>query len=244
MPGAERLRAFCFRTAAIRSAAEPERRFRHPPDVCQCGYTRQGMAKKTRTRISDGPSRAKRHAGPRRGKAPALPATRRAGDARAGVGPTRPASVVSRRALAGRAARDQAEIVSVPVLADGADPGRTVPSPLAIRDRLVVDRRLVEDYGPDRLFAYDVSTRDMAFLRGLASPGDRIVFRRGGRVAPDRICAVRTRAGVVLARVEFSGHSLVLLPGEGQRDREPIELEDVQGILGVVAGTHVLLIRR
>jgi hypothetical protein len=151
---------------------------------------------------------------------------------------------VNRQTLARRAGRDQDDIITVPVLADGADPGRTIPSPMAIRDRLVVDRRLVEDYGPDRLFAYDVSTRDMDFLRGLASPGDRIVFRRGGRVAPDRICAVRTRAGVVLARVEFRGHSLVLLPGEGARDVEPLELEDVQGLLGVVAGSHVLLIRR
>jgi hypothetical protein len=151
---------------------------------------------------------------------------------------------VRRQALVRGARSNQEDVVTVPVLADGADPGRTVPSPMAVRDRLVVDRRLVEDYGPDRLFAYDVSPRDMDFLRGLASPGDRIVFRRGGRIAPDRICAVRTRTGVVLARVEFRGNSLVLLPGEGTRDVEPLELEVAQGLLGVVAGTHVLLIRR
>jgi hypothetical protein len=144
----------------------------------------------------------------------------------------------------GSTSSGEEDIVSVPVLADGADPGRTVPSPLAIRDRLVVDRRLVEDYDPDRLFAYDVSRRDMDFLRGLASPGDRIVFRRGGRIAPGRICAVRTRSGVVLARVEFRGHSLVLLPGERTRNVAPLELENVRGLTGVVAGTHVLLIRR
>ncbi len=136
------------------------------------------------------------------------------------------------------------EVVTIPLLADGADPGRTVPSPMAIRDRLVVDRRLVEDYGPDRLFAYEVSRRDLDFLRGLASAGDCIVFRRGGRIAPDRICAVRTRRGVVLARVELRGHSLVLLPGERARNVAPLELEDVKGVAGVVAGTHVLLIRR
>src|SRR5512135_165677 len=119
-----------------------------------------------------------------------------------------------RRAASARARKPGADqVVTIPVLADGADPGRTVPSPMAVRDRLVVDRRLVDEYGPDRLFAYDVSSRDMGFLRGLASPGDRIVFRRGGRIAPDRICAVRTRSGVVLARVEFRGHSLLLLPG-------------------------------
>jgi uncharacterized protein related to proFAR isomerase len=35
----------------------------------------------------------------------------------------------------------------------------------------------------------------------------------------------------------------VLLPGRGVRGKEPLELDDVQGIRGVVAGTHVLLIR-
>jgi hypothetical protein len=175
-------------------------------------------AARPRTRIAAGPSRAK-------------PRTRRTG-------------VLSRRATTRGPGRDQDEVVTVPVLADGADPGRTVPSTMAVRDRLVVDRRLVQDYGPDRLFAYEVSPRDMGFLRGLASPGDRIVFRRGGRVAPGRICAVRTQSGVVLARVEFRGHSLVLLPGDGARTIEPLELENVQGLAGVVAGTHVLLIRR
>ncbi len=202
------------------------------------------MVTKARRRTPASRSGAKQHTKSASGAPRTRIATRHAGDARASAGPTRAARVVSRRTLLRRVERDRDEIVTVPVLADGADPGRTIPSPMAIRDRLVVDRRLVEDYGPDRLFAYDVCARDMDFLRGLASPGDRIVFRRGGRIAPDRICAVRTRAGVVLARVEFRGHSLVLLPGEGTRDIEPLELEDVQGLLGVVAGTHVLLIRR
>ncbi len=115
---------------------------------------------------------------------------------------------------------------------------------MAIRDRLVIDGRLVEDYDPDRLFAYDVSSRHLDFLRGVAAAGDRIVFRRGGRVAPDRICAVRAQAGVILARVAFEGHALVLLPGEGVHGREPLRLENMAGLPGVIAGTHVLLIRR
>ncbi len=168
---------------------------------------------------------------------------KRSGDARASVGPRRAARVVTRQALRRRTAREEHHIITVPVLADGADPGTHAPSPMAIRDRLVLDRRLVEDYGPERLFAYDVSARDLDFLRGVASPGDRIVFRRGGPVTPDRICAVRTRSGIVLARVEFAGHSVVLLPGEGVRAVPPLELENVEGQRGVIAGTHVLLIR-
>ena len=100
------------------------------------------------------------------------------------------------------------------------------------------------DHDPERLFAYDVTLAAMKHLRGVASPGDRIVFRRGGRVAPDRICAVRTPEGVVLARVLFKGRSLLLLPGEGERDFESVEVDGLKALPGIIAGTHVLLIRR
>jgi hypothetical protein len=125
----------------------------------------------------------------------------------------------------------------------GADPGKVAPSPLAVQDRLVVDRRLVADLAPERLFAYEVTLTAMKHLRGLASPGDRIVFQRGGRVAANRICAVRTPKGIVLARVRFKGRSLVLLPGEGEQD-DSVDAEGLKALPGVVAGTHVLLLRR
>ncbi len=141
-------------------------------------------------------------------------------------------------------AAEPPDILGVPVLAPGADPGKTAPSPLAIQDRLLVDRRLVADHAPERLFAYDVTLPAMKHLRGVASPGDRIVFRRGGRVAPDRICAVRTPEGIVLARVLFKGRSLLLLPGDGERDFESVEVDGLKALPGVIAGTHVLLIRR
>ena len=136
------------------------------------------------------------------------------------------------------------EILRVAVLAEGADPGKIAPSPLAIRDRLLVDRRLVAEHEPERLFAYEVTLATMKHLRGVASSGDRIVFRRGGRVAPDRICAVRTPGGIVLARVLFKGRSLLLLPGEGERDFESVEVDGLKALPGVIAGTHVLLICR
>ena len=135
------------------------------------------------------------------------------------------------------------EILRVPVLAEGADPGKTAPSPLAVRDRLLVDRRLVGDHVPERLFAYDVTAAHMKHLRGVAAPGDRVVFRRGGRITPDRICAVRTPAGIVLSRVSVEGRALLLLPGEGERGVESVEVDEVK-LPGVVAGTQVLLIRR
>jgi len=136
------------------------------------------------------------------------------------------------------------DVLRIPVLADGADPGKIAPSPLAVRDRLLVDRRLVADHAPERLFAYDVTLPAMKHLRGVASPGDRIVFRRGGRVAADRICAVRTPEGIVLARVLFKGRSLLLLPGEGERDFESVEVDGLKALPGIIAGTQVLLIRR
>ncbi len=142
------------------------------------------------------------------------------------------------------AAPEDTEIYRIPVLADGADPGRTVPSPLSVRDRLLVDRRLVADHSPERLFAYEVTLPAMKHLRGLASPGDRIIFQRGGRAGPDRICAVRTSEGIVLSRVLFKGRSLLLLPGEGEQDFASLDVEGVKALPGVIAGTHVLLIRR
>lgn len=136
------------------------------------------------------------------------------------------------------------DVLRVPVLAERADPGRLAPSPLAVENHLLVDRRLVADHPLERLFAYDVTDRDMRHLRGVAAPGDRVVFRRGGRVGPDRICAVRTPVGVVLSRVLFKGRSLLLLPGEGERDFDSVEVEGLKALPGIIAGTHVLLIRR
>ncbi len=157
--------------------------------------------------------------------------------------PQRP-QTLTRRPQRKATRRPAGEVVRVPVLAEGADPGRVLPKALAIRDRLVVDRRLVGDRLEDRLFAYDVAASHMRHLRGLAAPGDRLVFQRGGRVTDDRICAVRTEQGVVLARVFFDGSHLLLLPGEGEGDPVSVPLEAARGLRAVIAGTHVLLIRR
>jgi len=145
----------------------------------------------------------------------------------------------------------EVEVVEVPVLVEGADPERPdagSPAP-RVRDRLLLDRRLLGDRSREGLFAYEVTPATMKHLRGVAAPGDHVVFRDGGRstpeggIAPDRICAVRTGRGIVLARVLYKGGSLLLLPGEGESDFESVEVPG-QALSGVVAGTHVLLIRR
>jgi hypothetical protein len=143
------------------------------------------------------------------------------------------------------------DVVRIPVLAEGADPDRLEAGPAApaVRDRLLLDRRLLGEQARERLFAYEVTAGAMKHLRGVAGPGDRIVFRDGGRgapdggIAPDRICAVRTGRGIVLARVLHKGGSLLLLPGEGESDFESVEVPG-EALSGVIAGTHVLLIRR
>jgi hypothetical protein len=62
-------------------------------------------------------------------------------------------------------------------------------------------------------------------------------------VSADRVCAVRTPWGIVLSRVRFRGRSL-LLPGEGRRGIDAVGVEDLKAMRGVIAGTHVLLVRR
>jgi SOS-response transcriptional repressor LexA len=107
---------------------------------------------------------------------------------------------------------------------------------------LSIDRRLIGT--PEGLiFACEVTQGAMGHLRGVAAPGDLVILRQGGSVAPDRICAVRTDRGLVLSRVLLKDHSLLLLPGEGETAFEAVELPDAKALHTAIAGTHVLLIR-
>lgn len=137
---------------------------------------------------------------------------------------------------------ESSAVVSVPVLAPGAEPPLEGAEPGAV-DVLLVDRSLLGP-GPHALFACDVAERDMTHLRGVAQPGDRIVFDRERAEGPDRICAVRHPAGLRLSRVLASGRSLLLLPGDGESGFESLELRDGQSAADLVAASHVLLIRR
>jgi transcriptional regulator with XRE-family HTH domain len=133
-------------------------------------------------------------------------------------------------------------VVSIPVLAEGADPARIDETGAAVADRLLLDRRLL-GRGATDLFACVVVAGDMRHLRGLAEPGDRVVFERGATLAPDRICAVRAGGRLVLSRVLRSGGALLLLPGEGETGFELLEIPDDDALVDRVAGAHVLLIR-
>ncbi len=134
-------------------------------------------------------------------------------------------------------------VVSVAVLARGADPAALEAS-RPVADRLLLDRRLLEGHDAQQLFAYEVTPAATKHLRGVAAPGDRIVFQRQGAVTPDRICAIRTGKGIVLARALVKEGALLLLPGEGEVDFESVGLPEPGKLSDVVVGTHVLLIRR
>ena len=143
------------------------------------------------------------------------------------------------------ARRETPPVVSIPLLAPGADPSclDRADAGAAVIDRLLLDRRFVAATS-GALFAYEVTEREMAHLRGVAQPGDRIVFESGAAAGPDRICLVRHPAGLRLARVLASGRSLLLLPGEGESGFESLELGDDQDVADRVVASHVLLIRR
>jgi len=138
-----------------------------------------------------------------------------------------------------------AAVVSVPVLAEGSDPAALDGSDAgrALVDSVLLDRRLVGSSARG-LFACDVTPRSMKHLRGVAEPGDRVVFRRGATLAPDRICAVRRQAGLVLSRVLYNPGTLLLLPGDGESGFESIDVADGAALARLVVGSHVLLIRR
>ena len=135
--------------------------------------------------------------------------------------------------------------VAVPLLAAGKDPAALEGSrPGPVEDPLLLDRRLVDGHDVQQLFAYEVGPGATKHLRGVAAPGDRIVFQRHGAVTPDRICAIRTGKGIVLARALVKEGALLLLPGEGEVDFESVGLPESGKLSDVVVGTHVLLIRR
>ncbi len=136
-------------------------------------------------------------------------------------------------------------VLAIPVLPAGTDPAALDgPRARPVVERLLLDRRLLAGHDAQELFAYEVTPAATKHLRGVAAPGDKIVLGRRGPVTPDRICAIRTAQGIVLARALVKEGSLLLLPGEGEVDFESVGLPDRGKLSDVVVGTHVLLIRR
>jgi transcriptional regulator with XRE-family HTH domain len=152
-----------------------------------------------------------------------------------------PATLAARDARSASTRHEAAAVVRIPVLAPGADPAGPEPPPA--REHLLLDRKLLGDETQGALFAYEVMEADAGRLRGVAGPGDRVVLRSGGAVRTDRISAVRTAGGVRLSRALVADGLLVLLPGDGEAQFELVPLcgRDPSSL---VAGTHVLLLRR
>jgi len=153
-------------------------------------------------------------------------------------------------ALASSMAADSAEIegpelLQVPVLFEGADPGADSPHPSSVQDRLHLDQKLFAGSGERKLFAYVVSRESGERVRGLASPGDYVVFRRrAARISPKRIHVVRVKGRLVLSRVLFKGSALLLLPPESKGDFDVVDVGDEAGARRAIAGYSVLVIRR
>jgi SOS-response transcriptional repressor LexA len=138
---------------------------------------------------------------------------------------------------------ESSNVVPVPVLAAGADPSALDVAEPPLADSLLLDRRLVG--GSARgIFACEVGANAMGHLRGVAEPGDLVVFERPARRSSGRICAVRRASGVVLSRVLLKDQTLLLLPGEGESGFEAIDVPDDAALARALAGSHVLLIRR
>ncbi|HXY40346.1 MAG TPA: helix-turn-helix transcriptional regulator [Vicinamibacteria bacterium] len=137
------------------------------------------------------------------------------------------------------AASSPAGVIAVPVLEEpGAAARRRPPEPL------MLDARLLEGLDASLLVACEVSAASAARLRGVVSPGDRVVLCRGLPPRPDRVSAVRTPEGTTLCRALSSERSVILLPAEGDSEVSAVPLGDGQSLTDVVVGTQVLLIRR
>lgn len=164
---------------------------------------------------------------------------------RLNASPEKRAPVPPRAEVPSSTSPDETAAVQVPVLAKGADPGGLRPpaTPPAIAGHFLVDRGFLGEHAPQDVFACDVAEAT-GHLHGVAAPGDRIVFARHGKITPDRICAIRTQKGLVLSRVLVKDRSLLLLPGEGESGFSTVDVPDSKKLGDVIAGVHLLLLRR
>ena len=121
----------------------------------------------------------------------------------------------------------------VPVLAPGADPGRThAVGPLAIRDRLLVERSLVDEHAPERLFAYEVTRATCDTCGGWPSLETTSSSAAAGGPPRTGSAPCARRAGVVLSRVLIVGDAVVLRPATGARVSDAPVIEGLEARRG------------
>ena len=138
--------------------------------------------------------------------------------------------------------RREPPVITVPLLAEGADPDAGSPPVL---ERLRIDAAAVPPEDRAGLFAYRMTASGVRRLRGQVEAGSLVVISRRFRPpAPERIHAVRIRGAVVLSRTLRKGSSLLLLPSEGDGDFEDVEAGDASRLRELLVGSVVLSLRR
>lgn len=137
------------------------------------------------------------------------------------------------------------EILEIPVLAEGADPGRGEPPSSLVVGRFRIDPQAVAEDDRPGLFAYKLTAHSATRLRGVVEPGTFVAISRRFRPpSPERVHAVRHHNEVVLSRALWKGSSLLLLPAEGASDFEYVEVGDAARLREVLVGSVVLAVRR
>ncbi len=133
------------------------------------------------------------------------------------------------------------ELLRVPVLAEGTDPGidpAHAPEPLEV---FPLHPRVFPGRPPRAPFAYRLSRDGAARVDGYGE-GDLVVLSREPRPAsPQHVFAVRCKR-IVLSRVLVKGNALLLLPSERMPDFELVEPRTGQSVLDLLAGSVVLRI--
>ncbi len=153
-----------------------------------------------------------------------------------------PPAALPRERAAGYPERQEPSVLTVPVLAEGTDPDAGSPP---VVERVRIDAAAIPPEDRAGLFAYRVSSRGAARLRGKVEPGALVVISRRFRPpAPERIHAVRVRGEIVLSRTLAKGSVLLLLPSEGEGDFEDLDAGDPSRLRELLLGSVVLSLKR
>lgn len=136
------------------------------------------------------------------------------------------------------------EMLRVPLLDEGADPGPGASRAAASRETISIDPGLLDEGAdPARLFAYRVSAKSIGNVSDAVSPGDVLVFAADpAGVDPAAIYAVRFRSRIVLSRIAYTKPTLFLMPGQPGQSPTAIPV-DPRELRGALAGVVVAAIR-
>ena len=144
---------------------------------------------------------------------------------------------------AARRPRDT-DLLEIPVLEDGDDPGPGPIHPDVVVDVLRLDPRVLGRAVPLRPYAFRLSEDAIERVRDLFRPGDWVVLdSRPGELTADRVHAVRFDRRVILSRVLAKRDSLLLLPTEDRSDVQVLDLSPEEPLSRFIVGCVVVTIR-